>query len=114
MALFTPVFPLVLGTKDSHAVPELADPLCQQNSLRPASSSGASFFARKRRATGDEPQGTMGRVQTVGSPVVSFPPSFARAIETSGYEAGLRQSSLNCGETCGDKVNTKKFHFADK
>ena len=26
-----------------------------------SSSSGASFFARSRRATGDEPQGTMGR-----------------------------------------------------
>ena len=34
------------GIKDGHAVPELVDPLCQQNSLRPASSSGASFFAR--------------------------------------------------------------------
>ena len=35
--------------------------------------------------TGDEPQGTMGRVQTA----VSFPPSFARTSrETSGYEAG--------------------------
>ena len=42
--------------------------------------------------TGDEPQGTMGRVQTAGevSPVVSFPPSFARTSrETSGYEAAL-------------------------
>lgn len=60
MALFTPVFPLVVvvGTKDGHAVPELVDPLCQQNSLM--------------------------------------------------------QSSLNCGQTCGDLVNTKNFHFADK
>ena len=58
MTLFTPVFPLVVGTKDGHAVPELVDPLCQQNSLR--------------------------------------------------------QSSLNCGQTCGDLVNTKNFYFADK
>ena len=58
MALFTPVFPLFEGTKDGHAVPELVDPLYQQNSLR--------------------------------------------------------QSSLNCGQTCGDIVNTKNFHFVDK
>ena len=53
--------------------------------------------ASAKRVTGDEPQGTMGRVQTAGevtgeadvSPVVSFPPSFARTSrETSGYEAG--------------------------
>ena len=51
MALFAPVFPLFEGTKDGHAVPELVDPLCQQNSLR--------------------------------------------------------QSSLNCGQTCGDVVIRK-------
>ena len=33
--------------------------------------------ASAKRVTGDEPQGTMGRVQT---PVVSFPPSFARTF----------------------------------
>ena len=34
MTLFTPVFSLVVGTKHGHAVPELVDPLCQQNNLR--------------------------------------------------------------------------------
>ena len=36
------------------------------NVVETASYSGASFFARLRRATGDEPQGTMGRVKTAG------------------------------------------------
>ena len=60
---------------------------------------------RETRVTGDEPQGTMGRVQTAGeelaknrrsavSPVVSFPLSFARTFlsrerEKSGYNADL-------------------------
>ena len=35
--------------------------------------------ASAKRVTGDEPQGTMGRVQT---PVVSFPPSFARTFSS--------------------------------
>ena len=33
---------------------------------KPASSSGAWFFAWQKRVTGDEPQGAMGRVQTAG------------------------------------------------
>ena len=43
---------------------------------RTASSSGASFYARERRATGDELQGIMGRVQTAGeAPSRSLSPS---------------------------------------
>ena len=38
--------------------------------------------------TGDEPQGTMGRVQT---PVVSFPPSFARTFSSKERRLGTRQ-----------------------
>lgn len=56
--IYAGVSPCCRYTKDGHAVPELVDPLCQQNSLR--------------------------------------------------------QSSLNCGQTCGDVVNTKNFHFVDK
>ena len=58
-----------------------------------ASSSGASFFPRLRRATGNEPpQGTMGKVQTVGGkPVVSFPPSFARTCSSRERRLGTRQ-----------------------
>ena len=44
----------------------------------------ALCFSQGREATGDEPQETMGRVQTAG--VVSFPPFFIER-ETSGYEA---------------------------
>ena len=44
----------------------------------------ALCFSQGRGATGDEPQGTMGRVQTAG--VVAFPPFFIER-ETSGYEA---------------------------
>ena len=40
------------------------------------------------RATGDEPQGTMGRVQTA---VVSFPPSFARTFSSRERRLGTRQ-----------------------
>ena len=43
--------------------------------------------------TGDEPQGTMGRVQTV-SPVVSFPPSFARTFSSKERRLGTRQPLL--------------------
>ena len=39
--------------------------------------------------TGDEPQGTMGRVQT---PVVSFPPSFARTFSSKERRLGTRQT----------------------
>ena len=67
-----------------------------QHSPRSASSLGASFFARKTRATGDEPQGTMGRVQTAGeAPSRPLSPSrfplpahFYRERETCGFEAG--------------------------
>ena len=47
------------------------------------------------RATDDEPQGTLGRVQTAGearvSPVVSFPPSFARTFSSRERRLGTRQ-----------------------
>ena len=62
-----------------------------------ASSSGAPFFAEAsaKRVTGDEPQGTMGRVQTAGeapdvSPVVSFPPSFARTFLSKKRDVWVR------------------------
>ena len=38
--------------------------------------------------TGDEPQETMGRVQT---PVVSFPPPFARTFSSKERRLGTRQ-----------------------
>ena len=62
--------------------------------LHTASSSGASFFAWKRRApegdlTGDEPQGTMGRV--------SFPPSFARTSKER--RLGTRQGQATFSDT---------------
>ena len=40
--------------------------------------------------TGDEPQGTMGRVQTV----VSIPPSFARTVSSKERRLGTRQVLL--------------------
>ena len=43
--------------------------------------------ASAKRVTGDEPQGTMGRVQT---PVVSFPPSFARTFSSKERRLGTR------------------------
>ena len=53
--------------------------------------------ASAKRVTGDEPQGTMGRVQTAGeadvSPVVSFPPSIARVFSSKERRLGTRQSS---------------------
>ena len=52
---------------------------------------------RETRVTGDEPQGTMGRVQ---SPVVSFPPSFAR---TSKRDVWVRGSSL-----CVEIMNSRE------
>ena len=59
---------------------------CRSNCSSTASSSGASFSHRRgereTRVTGDEPQGTMGRVQTVARTFSS------RDRETSGYEAG--------------------------
>ena len=42
--------------------------------------------------TGDEPQGTMGRVQTAG--VVSFPPSFARTFSSKERRLGTRQTAV--------------------
>ena len=42
--------------------------------------------------TGDEPQGTMGRVQT---PVVSFPPSFARTISSKERRLGTWQTQAS-------------------
>ena len=42
--------------------------------------------------TGDEPQGTMGRVQTAG--VVSFPPSFARRFSSKERRLGTRQTAV--------------------
>ena len=53
--------------------------------------------ASAKRVTGDEPQGTMGRVQTAGEadvpPVVSFPPSIARIFSSKERRLGTRQSS---------------------
>ena len=46
--------------------------------IESASSSGTSFFARWRRATGDEPQGTMGRVQKAGEAM--FRPLFPSSL----------------------------------
>ena len=46
---------------------------------------------REKRETGDESQGTMGRVQPVVSPVVSFPPSFARTFSSRERRLGTRQ-----------------------
>ena len=71
--------------------------ICNASSASLASSGKTSLLlsrfvfrmaeASAKRVTGDEPQGTMGRVQTV----VSFPPSFARTSrETSGYEVVAR------------------------
>ena len=47
--------------------------------------------ASAKRVTGDEPQGTVGRVQ---SPVVSFPPSFARTFSSKERRLGTRQVLL--------------------
>ena len=45
--------------------------------------------------TGDEPQGTMGRAKTAGevSPVVSFPPSFARTFSSKERRLGTSMGS---------------------
>ena len=60
-----------------------------------ASSSGASFFAWQKacakRVTGDEPQGTMGRVQTA----VSFPPSFEGTFSSKERRLGTRQNLIH-------------------
>ena len=51
-----------------------------------------------KRVTGDEPQGTMGREQTAGiSPVVSFPPSFARTFSSKERRLGTRQAFAGVG-----------------
>ena len=47
--------------------------------------------ASAKRVTGDEPQGSMGRVQ---SPVVSFPSSFARTFSSKERRLGTRQVLL--------------------
>ena len=47
--------------------------------------------ASAKRVTGDEPQETMGRVQ---SPVVFFPPSFARTFSSKERRLGTRQVLL--------------------
>ena len=73
----------------------------------PASSSGTSFFRmagrgeRETRVACDEPQGTMGRVQTTGEARLArclFPAFLCAHIfierVTSGYEAGLVPSSF--------------------
>ena len=60
-----------------------------------ASSSGTSFFAWQKacakRVTGDEPQGTMGRVQTA----VSFPPSFEGTFSSKERRLGTRQNLIH-------------------
>jgi len=45
--------------------------------------------ASAKRVTGDEPQGTMGRVQTLAR--FSFPPSFARTFSSKERRLGTRQ-----------------------
>ena len=61
-----------------------------EHSVGAASSSGASFFARKRPVTGDEPQGTMGRVSRPLSPFrLPLRAYFHLERESSGYEAGV-------------------------
>ena len=47
--------------------------------------------ASAKQVTGDEPQGTMGRVQAA---VVSFPPSFARTFSSKERRLGTRQAPL--------------------
>ena len=60
--------------------------------------------------TGDEPQGTMGRVQTAGeadvSPVVSFPPSIARIFSSKEIRLGTRQSSD--ATLRGERMNARR------
>ena len=85
-------------------------PALFRNRDMPASSSGASFSARLRRATGDEPQGTLGRVQTAGETRCLLPAFRCAHIfierETSGYEAG----DMPCW--CGQEILLKvRFCF---
>ena len=61
--------------------------------------------------TGDEPQGTMGRVQTAVSPVVSFPPSFARTFSSKERRLGTRQSPIRYGFFIGTSVNIALDYF---
>ena len=56
--------------------------------------------------TGDEPQGTMGRVQT---PVVSFPPSFARTFSSKERRLGTRQP-LSSDRTTENEKNGLSEH----
>ena len=53
--------------------------------------------------TGDEPQGTMGRVQT--SSVVSFPPSFARTFSSKERRLGTRQDLI------GEREDLRALYF---
>ena len=47
--------------------------------------------AKRERLVMNRKQGTMGRVQTVVSPVVSFPPSFARTFSSRERRLGTKQ-----------------------
>ena len=57
-----------------------------------------------KRVTGDEPQGTMGRLQTVGEARCLLPAFFCAHIfikrETSGYEAGAVRSGWGSRAAC--------------
>ena len=54
---------------------------------------------RETPVTGDEPQGTMGRVQT---PVVSFPPSFTRKFASRERRLGTRLTLLDLHNSSDD------------
>ena len=60
--------------------------------------------ASAKRVTGDEPQGTMGRVQTA-----SFPPSFARTFSSKERRLGTRQQWL-----CFVSEEEGAFHLRKK
>ena len=74
---------------------------CISYPLYPASSSGASFFAWQRRARNEwlvmnrkgpwEGYGRQTKPVSLVSPVVSFPPSFARTFSSKDRRLGTRQ-----------------------
>ena len=63
---------------------------------------------RETRVTGDEPQGTMGRVQTAG---VSFPPSFARTSKRDVWVRGREGPTLQKGRTGFSNIDNKKYRY---
>ena len=79
---------------------------------------------RETRVTGDEPQGTMGRVQTASdsrpswkqdlpdvSPVVSFPPSFARTFSSKERRLGTRQLLAPVVQTVDSAIHWIIHHY---